>query len=58
MKPRTIICKKGYASKANRDAARRRWNAPVSHCKANEKNILAFFSKTLYKASGRAEQGV
>ena len=49
---------KGYASKANRDAARARGAAPVIPRKANEKNKPAFFARTLYKARARIEQGV
>jgi len=58
MKPRAVICDKGYASKANRDAARRRGIAPVIPHKSNEKNRPAFFAKTLYKARSRVEQGI
>jgi hypothetical protein len=42
--PRAVICDKGYASKANREAARARGIAPVSPHKANEKNKPAFFA--------------
>ena len=55
--PRAAICDKGYASKANRAAARARGIAPVIPHKANEKNKPAFFAKTLYKARSRIEQG-
>ena len=37
IKPRAVICDKGYASKANRAAARKRAIAPVIPHKANEK---------------------
>ncbi|MBU3887657.1 transposase [Methylosinus sporium] len=37
MKPRAVVCDKGYASKANREAARKRGIAPVIPHKANEK---------------------
>ena len=53
--PRAAICDKGYPSKANRDAARRRGIAPVIPHKANEKHKPAFFAKTLYKARARIE---
>ena len=53
-----MICDKGYASKANRDAARKRGIAPVIPHKANEKNKPAFFARTLYKARARIEQGI
>ena len=58
IQPRAVICDKGYASKANRDAARARGVAPVIPHKANEKNKPAFFARTLYKARARIEQGV
>ena len=58
IEPRAVICDKGYASKANRDAARARGIAPVIPHKANEKNKPAFFARTLYKARARIEQGV
>jgi transposase len=57
IKPRAAICDKGYASKANREAARTRGIAPVIPHKANEKNKPAFFARTLYKARARIEQG-
>jgi choline dehydrogenase-like flavoprotein len=47
-----VICDKGYASKANRDAARDRGIAPVIPHKANEKNKPAFFARA------RIEQGI
>ncbi len=58
IQPRAAICDKGYASKANREAARARGIAPVIPHKANEKNKPAFFARTLYKARARIEQGV
>ena len=58
IQPRAVICDKGYASKANRDAARARGVAPVIPHKANEKNKPAFFARTLYKARAGIEQGV
>ena len=54
--PRAIVADKGYASKANRAAARARGIAPVIPHKANEKNKPAFFAKTIYKARARIEQ--
>ena len=45
IQPRAVICDKGYASKANRDAARARGIAPVIPHKANEKNKPAFFAR-------------
>jgi transposase len=58
IQPRAVICDKGYASKTNPDAARRRSIAPVIPRKANEKDKPAFFVRTLYKARARIEQGV
>jgi transposase len=52
-----IICDKGYASKANREAARARGIAPVIPHKANERDTPAFFASTLDKARSRIEQG-
>ncbi|WP_166144835.1 IS5 family transposase [Methylosinus sp. RM1] len=57
MKPRAVVCDKGYASKANREAARKRGIAPVIPHKANEKERPKFFAKALYKARARIEQG-
>ena len=54
--PRAIVADKGYASKANRAAARARGIAPVIPHKANEKNKPAFFAKAIYKGRGRIEQ--
>ena len=58
IRPRAAICDKGYASKANRAAARARGIAPVIPHKSNEKNKPKFFAKTLYKARARIEQGM
>ena len=52
---RDAICDKGYAGKATRQAASKRGIAPVIPHKANEKNKLAFFARTLYKARSRIE---
>lgn len=49
---------KGYASKANRRAARERGIVPVIPHKANEKDKPAFFARTLYKGRARIEQAV
>lgn len=56
--PRAAIGDKGYASKANRAAARAKGIAPVIPYKANEKDKPAFFAKVLYKARARIEQGI
>jgi len=58
IQPRAAICDKGYASKANRAAARARGIAPVIPHKSNEKDKPKFFAKTLYKARARIEQGM
>ncbi len=58
IQPRAVICDKGYASKANREAARKRGIVPVIPHKANERDKPAFFARTLYKARSRIEQGV
>jgi len=54
--PRAAIGDKGYASKANRRAARERGIVPVIPHKANEKDKPAFFARTLYKGRARIEQ--
>jgi transposase len=58
IQPRAVICDKGYASKVNREVARKRGIAPVIPHKANERDKPAFFARTLYKARSRIEQGV
>ena len=58
IQPRAAICNKGYASKANRAAARARGIAPVIPHKSNEKDKPKFFAKALYKARARIEQGM
>ena len=54
--PRAAVGDKGYASKANRAAARARGIAPGIPYKANAKNPPAFFPKALYRARARIEQ--
>ena len=56
--PRVAIGDKGYASKANRQAARNRGAIPVIPHKANEKEKPAFFANMLYKGRARIEQAV
>ncbi|MEQ1950099.1 IS5 family transposase [Mesorhizobium sp. CN2-181] len=56
--PRAGVGDKGYASKANRAAARKRGIIPVIPAKANEKAQPAFFPKLLYKGRARIEQTV
>jgi transposase len=56
--PRAAITDKGYDSKANRAAARKRGVCPVIPYKSNATDRPAFFAKILYKARARIEQAV
>lgn len=56
--PRAAVADKGYASKANRQAARKRGIIPIIPAKANEKDPPAFFAKLLYRGRARIEQAV
>lgn len=56
--PRAAVGDKGYASRANRQAARSRGIIPVIPHKANEKDKPAFFAKALYRGRARIEQAV
>ena len=56
--PRAAVGDKGYASHANRQAARNSGAAPVIPHKSNEKAKPAYFAKALYKARARIEQAV
>jgi transposase len=56
--PRAAITDKGYDSKANRDAARRRRICPVIPYRENATDRPAYFPKLLYKARARIEQAV
>ncbi|MAM13853.1 MAG: hypothetical protein CML23_26045, partial [Rhizobiaceae bacterium] len=49
---------KGYASKANRNAARSRGAIPVIPHKTNEKDKPARFAKAIYRGRARIEQAV
>ncbi|MGV4792971.1 transposase [Rhizobium sp. F40D2] len=49
---------KGYASKANRQAALARGIVPIIPRKANGKGRLGFFAKAIYKGRARVEQAV
>ena len=49
---------KGYASKANRQAARERGTIPVIAHKTNEKEQPKRFAKAIYKGRARIEQAV
>ncbi len=54
--PRAAAADKGYASKANGQAARSRGIIPVILRKANEKDKPGFFAKDIYKGHARIEQ--
>lgn len=56
--PRAAVADKGYASGANRQAARSRGIIPVIPRKANEKGKPGFFAKAIYKGRVRIEQAV
>lgn len=56
--PRAAVADKGYASKANRRAARERGIIPVIPHKANEKDKPGFFAKAIYKGRARIEHAV
>ncbi|TNB47074.1 transposase [Martelella lutilitoris] len=56
--PRAVVADKGYASKANRNAARSRGAIPVIPHKANEKDKPARFANAIYRGRTRIEQAV
>ena len=56
--PRVAVGDKGYASRANRQAARERGIIPVIPHKTNENNRPAFFARAVYRGRARIEQGV
>ncbi|MBN9471982.1 MAG: IS5 family transposase [Bosea sp.] len=56
--PRAAVGDKGYASKANRQAARSGGIIPIIPHKTNEKDNSAFFAKALYRGRARIEQAV
>jgi len=56
--PRAAVADKGYASKANRQAARSRGIIPVIPRKANERSRPGFFAKAIYKGRARIEQAI
>lgn len=58
IKPRAAMGDKGYASHANRAAARQGGTVPVIPYKSNEKIKPVHFAKTLYKTRARIEQAV
>jgi transposase len=56
--PRAVLGDKGYDSKANRAAARRRGICPAIPYREGTASKPKFFPKVLYKGRARAEQGV
>jgi transposase len=54
--PRAAVGDKGYDSKANRTAARKRSICPVIPFKSSAKNRPTFFPRALYRARARIEQ--
>lgn len=58
VKPRAAMGDKGYDSKANREAARKRGIIPVIPYRSNAKSKPEYFPKVLYKGRARIEQGV
>jgi transposase len=56
--PRAVIGDKGYDSKANRQAARRRGICPVIPYRSNAIAKPKFFPSALYKGRARIEQGI
>jgi transposase len=56
--PRAAVADKGYASRANRQAARSRGIIPVIPHKTNEKDKPGFFAKARYRGRARIEQAV
>jgi transposase len=52
------ITDKGYDSRANRVAARRRGITPIIPRRANSKERGRFFPKKLYKLRARVEQAI
>src|SRR5690606_10988183 len=58
IRAKAAVADKGYASKANRNAARSRGIIPVIPHKSNEKGKPGFFAKAIYKDRARTEQAV
>ena len=58
IRPRAVLGDKGYDSKANSRAARRRGICPAIPYRENAARKPAFFPKVLYKGRARIEQGV
>jgi transposase len=58
IRPRAALTDKGYDSKANRAACRKRGIVPVIPYRANVKEKPKFFPKLLYRTRARIEQAV
>jgi transposase len=58
IEPRAALGDKGYDSKANRAACRRRGIAPVIPYKSTARNRPNYFPKVLYRGRARIEQAV
>ena len=56
--PRAALGDKGYDSKSNREAARRRNICPATPYRKNSTERPTFFPKVLYKGRARIEQAV
>jgi transposase len=56
--PRAALGDKGYDSKSNREAVRRRGICPAIPYRANTTGRPTFFPKALYKGRARIEQAV
>ena len=56
--PRAVLGDKGYDSKANRIAARRRGICPIIPYRSNTIAKPKFFPRALYKSRARIEQGI
>ena len=58
IRPRAAMTDKGYDSKANRAACRKRGIVPVIPHRSSAKGRPKFFPKTLYKGRARIEQAM
>jgi transposase len=58
VQPRAAVADKGYDSRANRQAARRRGAVPVIPFRKNTKTIPKTFAKALYRGRARIEQAI
>jgi len=58
IKPCAAMTDKGYDSKSNRAACRKRGIVPVIPYRSNAKNKPSFFPKRLYRGRARIEQAI